>query len=79
MLQEAEVSGLFTQVDRGDKAGASEDCSFYIKRVQELGREAAYFLFGPSLVSINHMNTFDFNGQAIFNEAKFLCRMVLNY
>lgn len=52
MLQEAEVSGFFTQVERGGKAGASEDCSFYIKRVQELGREAAYFCLAHLLYQL---------------------------
>jgi len=41
--------------------GASEDCSYFMERVQQLGGKAVYMMYGSSLKAGHHNSSFDFN------------------
>ncbi|MEG0832301.1 MAG: peptidase M20, partial [Acidaminococcaceae bacterium] len=41
--------------------GASEDCSYFMERVQQQGGKAIYMMFGSELKAGHHNSCFDFN------------------
>lgn len=57
--------GIFSDVKDNCNFGASEDCSYFMERVQENGGQAAYVLIGADLVSGHHDSRFDFDEKAL--------------
>jgi len=47
----------------------SEDCSYFMERVQQHGGKAAYFVIGASQAAVNHNCYFDFDEHALVLEA----------
>ena len=61
LRQIAEDSGLFEeQVDRAD-LGGSEDCTYFMERVQQRGGLAAYMVVGSEIAAGHHDSRFDFD------------------
>lgn len=55
-----EVHGI-AEVVPGWPIGGGDDATFMIRRVQQLGKIAGYFLIGSNLAAIHHANNFDFD------------------
>lgn len=52
--------------------GASEDCSYFMERVQEHGGQAAYTLIGAGLAAGHHDSRFDFDEKALGMAVRFV-------
>ncbi len=61
----AKRTGAFTEIVPDCDFGASEDCSYFMERVQEHGGQAAYILIGTDLSAGHHDSLFDFDEQAL--------------
>lgn len=57
--------------------GASEDCSYFMEKVQEHGGQAAYVLVGADLASGHHDKNFDFDERALRNAIRLLSASVV--
>ena len=57
----AEESALFEEhVDRAD-LGGSEDCTYFMERVQQRGGLASYMVIGSEIAAGHHDSRFDFD------------------
>jgi aminobenzoyl-glutamate utilization protein A len=45
--------------------GGSEDCTYFMERVQKNGGQAAYVMVGTELAAGHHDGFFDFNEEAM--------------
>lgn len=64
--------GIFDNIITMHDMGGSEDCSYFMERVQKNGGQAAYLVIGGSLAAVNHNNYFDFDEHALTLEAQLL-------
>lgn len=55
------ASNKFQEVVPKVNLGASEDCSYFMERVQQLGGKAVYMMYGSTLKAGHHNSAFDFN------------------
>lgn len=76
MEKKAEGLGLFKKVVKQCDFGASEDCSYFMERVQEHGGEAAYILMGTDLAAGHHDSHFNFDEKAMINSASLLAATI---
>lgn len=72
----AERLGIFNRLEKVHDIGGSEDCSYFMERVQKHGGQAAYLVIGGSLAAVNHNNYFDFDEWALVLEAQLLSTVV---
>jgi aminobenzoyl-glutamate utilization protein A len=72
----AERLGIFDTLDTLKDIGGSEDCSYFMERVQQHGGQAAYLIIGGSLAAVNHNSYFDFDEHALTLEAQLLSAAV---
>jgi len=63
--------GIFEEFVTGD-LGGSEDCTYFMERVQQRGGQAAYTIVGTETAAGHHNFRFDFNEEALFKAAAFL-------
>lgn len=68
----AERLGIFDELAVERDLGGSEDCSYFMERVQKLGGQAAYLIIGGSLAAVNHNNYFDFDEEALVLEVQLI-------
>ena len=61
----ATASGQFTEVVPFISLGASEDCSYFMDRVQRNGGQATYMMYGTTLKAGHHNMAFDFNEECL--------------
>lgn len=61
----AENLGIFNEIVPECDFGASEDCSYFMEKVQERGGQAAYTLIGAGLAAGHHDSYFDFDESAL--------------
>ena len=54
-------SGLFDEVIPSVNIGGSEDCTYFMERVQQKGGQAAYLIVGAGLTAGHHDSHFDFD------------------
>lgn len=64
--------GIFQEFERLDEIGGSEDCSYFMEKVQKNGGQAAYLIIGASLTAVNHNLYFDFDEHVLALEAQLL-------
>nr|WP_304149834.1 amidohydrolase [Mitsuokella multacida] len=72
----AERLGIFNRLEKVHDIGGSEDCSYFMERVQKHGGQAAYLVIGGSLAAVNHNNYFDFDEWALVLEVQLLSTVV---
>ncbi|MCH3950858.1 MAG: amidohydrolase [Acidaminococcus sp.] len=53
--------GYYDHVQKSQSVGGSEDCSYFMSRVQDHGGKAVYMLYGTEEASGHHTSEFDFN------------------
>ena len=63
---------IFTSPAVMHDIGGSEDCSYFMDRVQKNGGQAAYLIIGASLAAVNHNSYFDFDEHALTLEVELL-------
>lgn len=74
-----DVAGRVTAVNKIVPAhpnGGGEDATYFMKRVQERGGQACYFLVGATLPSAHHTPEFDFDEDGMMIAIEIFCRMV---
>ncbi|CVK20346.1 amidohydrolase [Sporomusa sphaeroides] len=57
--------GIFKEIMPSCYFGASEDCTYFMERVQQRGGKAAYIMIGAALVAGHHDSRFDFDEAAL--------------
>ena len=63
--QVAERQRLFTEILPAGNIGGSEDCTYFMERVQKNGGQAAFVMVGTELAAGHHDCFFDFNEDAL--------------
>ena len=63
--QVAERQRLFTEILPAGNIGGSEDCTYFMERVQKNGGQAAFVMVGTELAAGHHDSFFDFNENAL--------------
>ena len=76
--QAAAVPELTSLVDSRGQAAGSEDATYMMERVKELGGQASYIIFGTELSAGHHNEKFDFNEQVMPVAVKTLATLALN-
>lgn len=61
LQQVAENSNLFESILPEGNIGGSEDCTYFMERVQQHGGQAAYLMVGAELAAGHHDSRFDFD------------------
>ncbi len=57
--------GLFSEIVPAGNIGGSEDCTYFMERVQQRGGQAAFVMIGTELAAGHHDCFFDFNEDAL--------------
>ena len=63
--QVARRQGLFSEVLPAGNIGGSEDCTYFMERVQQKGGQAAFVMIGTELAAGHHDCFFDFDEDAL--------------
>lgn len=61
IYQLIETLHVYSHVAREQKVSGSEDCCYFMSRVQEHGGQAVYMLYGTEEAAGHHQSDFDFN------------------
>lgn len=64
--------GIFDEIVPSCYFGASEDCTYFMERVQQRGGKAAYIMIGASLAAGHHDLRFDFDEDVLPKAVEFL-------
>jgi aminobenzoyl-glutamate utilization protein A len=67
-----------TRIRESHPLGGGEDATFFMRRVQERGGQALYFLLGGGSPSGHHSSTFDFDERALAHGAALLAGLALD-
>ena len=57
--------GLFSEIVPAGNIGGSEDCTYFMERVQKNGGQAAFVMIGTKLAAGHHDSFFDFDEDAL--------------
>lgn len=68
----AKKIGIFDTFEVLRDIGGSEDCSYFMEKVQKNGGQAAYLIIGADIAAIHHNSYFDFDERALGIEARLL-------
>ena len=68
-------TGKFEKVIPEVGLGASEDCTYFMDRVQSVGGKAIYMMCGASYIAGHHNSKFDFNEKNLVNAAASLATL----
>ena len=63
--QVAKRQGLFREILPAGNIGGSEDCTYFMERVQQKGGQAAFVMIGTELAAGHHDGFFDINEDAL--------------
>ncbi len=64
--------GIFEEIIPRCYFGASEDCTYFMERVQQRGGRAAYIMIGADIAAGHHDLRFDFDESALSKAAEFI-------
>ena len=59
--------------------GCSEDCSYFMERVQELGGRALFMMYGTKIVAGHHNDHFDFNEDCLWRASAALAELAMHF
>ena len=68
----AERSNLFKEILPSASIGGSEDCTYFMERVQQRGGQSAYLMVGADLAAGHHDSRFDFSEESLVSAAALL-------
>lgn len=71
----ARRSGMFSHHETCREAGGSEDCSYFMERVQSRGGQAAYLMVGASAADEAHTKRFDLDEEALVQTTRLLAML----
>ena len=69
----------FKQVELTTSMGGSEDCSYFMEKVQKNGGQAIYMMFGSKIAAGHHNKCFDFNEDTLPNAAAAMFTIVQHF
>lgn len=75
----AEASGAYTNIVPYADMGGSEDCSYYMERVQKNGGHAVYVGHGSKIAAGHHNDHFDFNENCLWQAVGMMTTLVQKY
>lgn len=75
----AEATGGFGEVIDYMDLGGSEDCSYFMERVQQKGGRAAYLMYGTEIAAGHHNSCFDFNENCLHKAVAMLTELAIAY
>lgn len=78
LQQVALDSALFDEILPFVHLGGSEDCTYFMERVQKKGGQAAYVIVGTELMAGHHDSHFDFDEDTLISATVFLGEIVSN-
>ena len=59
--------------------GGSEDCAYFMERVQQNGGRALYMMYGATIAAGHHNSHFDFNEACLWKAAGLLSTLAIAY
>jgi aminobenzoyl-glutamate utilization protein A len=68
---------LFDEILPAGNIGGSEDCTYFMERVQQRGGQAAYIMIGTKLAAGHHDFRFDFDEDALMQATALLSALVV--
>ena len=72
LRQYAEQSQIFPELVDAGNIGGSEDCTYFMERVQQRGGKAAYMMIGTEIAAGHHDFLFDFNEDVMAKAAQYI-------
>jgi aminobenzoyl-glutamate utilization protein A len=69
-------SGLFREVAETVQGGGSEDATWMMRRVQELGGQATYLALGSNIAAPHHNGCFDIDESSMILGVKALVAII---
>ena len=75
----ASQCGHYEKINLRKPMHASEDCTFFLNRVKEQGKKAAYLLFGTELADLHHSSHFDFDEEVLWESVALLAELAVRY
>lgn len=75
----AEQTGQYGKVIDYMDMGGSEDCSYFMERVQQKGGRAAYLMYGSSIAAGHHNRCFDFDESCLAKAVAMLTELAITY
>lgn len=79
IYQLLEKSGKYGEVTKVINLGASEDCTYFMERVQQKGGKAIYMMLGSNLKAGHHNYCFDFDEQVLVDGAATMAYLAKTY
>ncbi|MGE9551732.1 amidohydrolase [Erwinia amylovora] len=76
--QASQIPELTSLMETKGQAAGSEDATYMMERVKELGGQASYIIFGTELSAGHHNEKFDFNEQVMAVAVKTLAALAFN-
>ena len=67
MTELARETGIFSMIEEECHLGGSEDCAYFMERVNNKGGQAIYMAIGTEIAAGHHEAEFDFNEPALQN------------
>lgn len=81
-LEVAEIArntGKFTEIIDYMDMGGSEDCAYFMERVQNHGGRALYVMYGTQIAAGHHNSYFDFDEDCMWKAAGMLAELAFHY
>ena len=75
----AEKTGIYTKVVPYKEMGGSEDCAYFMERVQQHGGHAVYLGYGTPIAAGHHNRRFDFDERCLWQAAGILMTLLEAY
>lgn len=71
--------GYFAEVIKQTSLGGSEDCAYFMQRIQELGGKATYMMIGSQIAAGHHNSQFDFDESSLASGAAVMAALAQVY
>ena len=75
----AKASGQYKEIIDYMDMGGSEDCAYFMERVQANGGRALYMMYGATIAAGHHNSHFDFNEACLWKAAGLLSTLAIAY
>lgn len=75
----AEEAGQYKKIIDYMDMGGSEDCAYFMERVQQKGGRALYMMYGTEIAAGHHNSHFDFNENCLWKAAGLLATLAVKY
>ena len=69
----------FDEISEYVDMGGSEDCGYFMERVQQNGGRALYMMYGTKIAAGHHNSHFDFNEEVLWKAAAVLAEVAIHF